>query len=151
MTIEDPLDGAIVARGRTVLGKRELDRSLLPALRYLGIPKDSVATRVHDGTFEVRIARTAAESHSPALGAAHVALRIWIGFGLAGLAAYFWLPQFMAAIFWGLGLAIGGLRLRRGLATGRSMLAARVAIGLAMISQEEKLLLPPAEPQGSAP
>jgi hypothetical protein len=150
ITIDDPLDGAIVARGRTVLKKKELDRSLLPALRYLGIPKDSVGTRVHDGAFEVRIARTVAESHRPALGAAHTTLRIWIGFGLLGLAAYFWLPPFTAAIFWGLGLALGGMNLRRGLATGRSMLAARVAIGLAMISQEEKLILPPAEPEGGA-
>lgn len=138
-----------MARGRTVLKKRELDKSLVPALRYLGIPRDSVGTRVHDGTFEVRIARTVAESHRPALGAARTALRLWIGFGLAGLAAYFWVPGFAAAILWGLGLTLGGLQLRRGLATGRSMLAARVAIGLAMISQEDKLILPPAEPQGA--
>lgn len=145
ITVDDPLDNAIVARGRTVLRKKELDKSLLPALRYLGIPREAVDSRVHDGNFEIRIARAVAEAGGPALGAARTALQIWIGAGLLGLAAYAFLPSFAAAIVWGVGLVLGGLQLRRGLATGRAMLAARLAIGLAMMSHEEKLILPPAE------
>jgi hypothetical protein len=145
ITVEDPADGAIVAHGRTVLSTQQLRKNLLPALRYLGIPKDAVAVRVHDGKFELRIAKRVAESANPVLAAGKLALQVWIGFGLLGLAAYNLVAPFVAAIVWGVGLALGGWQLRRGLATGRAMLAARLAIGLAMIAQEDKLILPPAE------
>ncbi len=145
IAVEDPADGAIVARGRTVLSNEELAKNLLPALRYLGIPKDAVVTRVHDGTFELRIAKRVAESGNPAIAAGKLALQVWVGFGLLGLAAHQMIAPFVAAIIWGVGLLLGGWQLRRGLATGRAMLAARLAIGLAMIATEEKSILPPAE------
>ena len=145
IAVEDPADGAIVARGRTVLTSKELSKNLLPALRYLGVPKDAVMTRVHDGKFELRIAKRVAESGNPAISAGKLALQVWVGFGLLGLAAHQLVAPFLAAIIWGIGLLLGGWQLRRGLATGRAMLAARLAIGLAMIAAEQKSILPPAE------
>jgi hypothetical protein len=145
IAMEDPADGAIVARGRTVLTAKELAKNLVHTLRYLGVPRDAVVTRVHDGAFELRIAKHAAESGNPVLVAGKFALQVWIGFGLLGLASYQLIAPFVAAIIWGLGLVLGGWQLRRGLATGRAMLAARLALALAMVAQEEKLILPPAE------
>jgi hypothetical protein len=155
ITVEDPYDGAIVARGRTVLKHHELLRSLRTALAYLGVSRDASSLRVHDGKFELRVARHAAERSSPVLDAGKNTLRVWIGFGVLGLVAYQVLPTFLAAFVWSAGLLIGAWQLRRGLATGRAMLAARLAIALGVLAAEEQLILPPAEddapriPEGS--
>lgn len=143
MTVDDPLDGAIVARGRTVLREAELRRSLRPALQYLGVPADAAKLRIHDGNFELRVAKHAAEASRPALDAGKQALKLWIGFGLLGLATHQLLMPAIAAVVWGLGLLLGGWQLRRGMASGRAMLAGRLAIGLGMLAQEEKIILPP--------
>ncbi|MCX4244908.1 hypothetical protein [Paraliomyxa miuraensis] len=145
MTVDDPLDGAIVARGRTVLRERELLRSLRPALQYLGVPADAVKLRIHDGSFELRVSKHAAEASRPALDAGKQALKLWLGFGLLGLAGYQLLAPFVAAIVWSAGLLLGGWQLRRGMASGRAMLAGRLAIGLGMLAQEEKIILPPVD------
>lgn len=143
MTVDDPLDGAVVARGRTVLREAELLRSLRPALQYLGVPIDAIKLRIHDGSFELRVSKHAAEASRPALDAGKQALKLWIGFGLLGLAGYQLLAPFVAALFWSVGLLLGGWQLRRGMASGRAMLAGRLAIGLGMLAQEEKIILPP--------
>ena len=57
----------------------------------------------------------------------------------------------MAAILWGVGLILGAWQLRRGLASGRAMLAARLAIALGMLAAEEQLILPPAEEGATGP
>jgi hypothetical protein len=46
---------------------------------------------------------------------------------------------------------LGAWQLRRGLATGRAMLGARVAIALGMVAQAEKLVLPPEGDAGPRP
>ena len=46
---------------------------------------------------------------------------------------------------WGIGLMLGGWQLRQGMASGRAMLAGRLAIGLGMLAQEEKIILPPVD------
>ena len=51
--------------------------------------------------------------------------------------------QPLTAIIWGLGLIAGGYVLRQGLISGRALLAARISLGLAMLAQEEQLILPP--------
>jgi len=38
---------------------------------------------------------------------------------------------------------VGGWQLRRGMASGRAMLAGRLAVGLGMLAQAEKVILPP--------
>jgi hypothetical protein len=155
LTLEDPDDRAIVLRGRTVLRDRELHQSLKPLLRFVGVAYDAVMVRVHDGRFEIRVASRAAASSSPALENARLALKLWFGFGLLGLSMLLWSPflaQPSAAVLWGVGLMLGGWQLRKGIAGGRSMLAARLAIGLAMMAKEEQLILPPAGDDGpSAP
>jgi hypothetical protein len=150
ITVDDPYDHAIVARGRTVLREDELMRSLRATFRYLGVTSDLVKLRVHDGQFELRIERRAAEASNPALDSAKLALQVWIGFGLLGVAAYNFIATFVAAIVWGVGLALGGWQLRRGLASGRAMMAARLAIALGMLAQEEQLILPPADDKTQA-
>jgi hypothetical protein len=145
ITLEDPADRSIVLRGRTVLRDRELHDSLKPLLRYVGVSYDAVRVRVQDGLFEIRVASRAAAASSPALENARVALKLWLGFGLLGLSMLLWSPflaQPGAAVLWGVGLMLGGWQLRKGIAGGRSMLAARLAIGLAMMAKEEQLILP---------
>lgn len=143
MTIEDVLDGAIVARGRTVLREAELRRSLRPALQYLGVPNEAVALRVHDGSFELRVAKHAADASRPALESGKLALQIWLASGLVGVACYSLVAPAVAGLAWSVGLLLGGWQLRRGMASGRAMLAGRLAIGLGMLAQEEKIILPP--------
>lgn len=148
MILEDEFDGAIVARGRTVLKDFELVKVLRPVLQYLGVPRDAIKLRVFDGSFELRVAKHAAEASRPSLDAGKTALQVWIGFGLLGLAAMQFLPSFVAAFIWSAGLLLGGWQLRRGLVTGRAMLSARLAVALGMLAHEEKLILPPADPGG---
>ncbi len=143
MSVEDKLDGAIVARGRTVLREEELRRSLRPPLLYLGVAMDAVKLRVHDGEFELRVAKRAAEASPPVLESGKLALRLWVGFGLLGLAAYQIILPAVGGVLWGAGLLLGAWELRRGMASGRMMLAGRLAIGLAMLAQEEQIILPP--------
>jgi len=145
MTVEDPHDGAIVARGRTVLTEPELLRSLKPPLLYLGVSLDAVKVRVHDGDFELRVAKHAAESSTPALESGKDALKVFVGFGLLGLAAYQIILPAVGGIIWGVALLLGGWLLRQGMASGRMMLSGRLAMGLGMLAQEEQIILPPAD------
>jgi hypothetical protein len=144
MTLVDPEDRSIVLRGRTVLRTDELKRSLRPLLLYVGVAQEAVQVRTHDGVFELRIAERAAARSRPALGAATLTLKLWLGFGLLGLASLHWVADWLAAIVWGMGLVLGAWQLRGGITSGRVMLAARLALGLAMLAQEQKLVLPPA-------
>jgi hypothetical protein len=142
MTLDDPADHAIVLRGRTVLREKQLGKSLKPMLRFLRLTSDTVALRVHDGSFELRVSGKAAEEAAPAMDSSKAALSVWIaaavvGYGLGQLFA----P--LSAIIWGAGLLGGALILRQGLVNGRSLLAARLTVGLAMLAQEEQSVLPP--------
>ena len=132
-----------MARGRTVLREAELRKSLRPALQYLGIAADAVALRVHDGSFELRVAKRAAEAARPAIESGKLALRTWVGTGLVGIAFHQMVAPAAAGFVWGIGLLVGGWQLRRGMASGRAMLAGRLALGLGMLAQEEKIILPP--------
>lgn len=143
ITVDDPADRAIVARGRTVLDEKELRRSLKPALRFLGIAPELVDVAVLDGRFVMRIHKKATEASKPLYEAGKLTLQLWIGFGMLGLAAMRYMPEFVTAILWGVGLMLGGWQLRRGMASGRAMLAARMAIALALMAQQEQLVLPP--------
>jgi hypothetical protein len=143
ITVDDPGDRAIVARGRTVLNEAELRRSLRPALRFLGIAPELVDVAVLDGRFVMRIHKTAAEGTKPLYEAGKLTLQLWVGFGMLGLAAMRFMPEFVTAILWGVGLMLGGWQLRRGMASGRAMIAARMAIALALMAQQEQLVLPP--------
>lgn len=145
MTLDDPADHAIVLRGRTVLRDKQLRRSLRPTLRFLSLDLDHVGLRIHDGEFELRVSGAAADRAKPALDSAKVVLKLWIGAGLLGLLANFALGwAWLAALIWGLGLLAGGWTLRQGMISGRSLLAARLTLALAMLAQEEQLILPPA-------
>ncbi|MEX1368216.1 MAG: hypothetical protein AB1Z98_34115, partial [Nannocystaceae bacterium] len=110
-----------------------------------GVTMDAVKVRVHDGDFELRVAKHAAESSQPSLESGKITLKLWFGFGLLGFACYQMIAPALAAIIWGIGLMLGGWQLRQGMASGRAMLAGRLAIGLGMLAQEEKIILPPAD------
>jgi len=149
LTEKDPADNAIVLRGRTVLKVAELERCLRPMLRFLRIGPDSVRARVFDGQFEVRIAAQAAEATESVQGAARSVLMMWIAGGLLG----WWLMatwQVATMLIWGISLLLGALMLRRSLVSGRTMLAARLAVGLGMLAHEEQLILPPGDGSGGA-
>jgi hypothetical protein len=138
----DPADGAIVLRGRTLLKSEELERSLRPMFQFLRIAADAVRTRVHDGQFEVRVAAQVAEASAPVQGAARSVLFMWLAGGLLG----WWMlsvSRVTTFLVWGITLMLGAWSLRRGLVSGRTMLAARMAVGLALLAHEEQLILPP--------
>jgi hypothetical protein len=139
----DPADGAIVLRGRTVLKAEELERSLRPMLRFLRVTPEATRVRVFDGQFELRIAAQAAEASASVQGASRTVLLMWMAGALLG---WWMLSVSRVATFlvWGLTLLIGAYSLRRGLVSGRTMLAARLAVGLGMLAHEEQLILPPA-------
>lgn len=145
----DPADGAIVLRGRTVLKAEELERSLRPMLRFLRIGPEAVRARVFDGKFELRIAAHAAEASSAVQGAARSVILMWMAGGLLG---WWMLSVSRVATFlvWGITLLVGAWSLRRGLVSGRTMLAARLAVALGMLAHEEQLILPPADGPGGA-
>lgn len=146
MTIKDR-DGALVLRGRTVLKDAQLRKSLKPTLRFLALLPDQVATRVDDGEFELRVSASAVEQSKGSTNAVNVVLKLWLGFGLLGLIAWNALHlEWLAAIVWGGALLAGAVTLQRGVVTGRSLLAARLTLALAMLAKEEKLILPPAKP-----
>ena len=128
-------------------GERHAEIALRPALAYLGVRMDSVRLRVHDAAFELRIDSKATQTSKPALGAAKQALHVWIGFGLLGFALLQVFPgwAFLASLSWGAGLLLGAWQLRRGMVSGRAMLAGQLALALAMLAQSDKLVLPPAE------
>jgi hypothetical protein len=148
MTAKDSR-GAIVLRGRTVLRDKQLRKSLRPALRFLGVSLDHVDVRVEDGEFELRVSSSAVEQAPAATGAIREVLKLWLGFGLLGLIAWraFDLP-WLATLLWGGALIAGSVVLRRGVVSGRSMLAARLTVSLALLAKEEKLILPPAKAGG---
>jgi hypothetical protein len=149
ITERDPADGAIVLRGRTILKMDELEQCLRPMLRFLRIGGDAVRMRVHDGEFEVRVAAQAAEASAPVQGAARSVLLMWVAGGLLG----WWMlgvSRLATFLVWGITLIYGAWSLRRGLVSGRTMLAARMAVGLALLAHEEQLILPPGGSSGGA-
>ncbi len=141
--VQDPYDGAIVARGRTVLREAELVRTLRPALQYLGVAREDFKVSVHDGAFELRVSKKVADASRPSLDSAKLALQLLLGFGMLGGAVHYFVAPFLAAILWGAGLLLAGWQLRRGVASGRAMLSARLALALGMLAHEQKLILPP--------
>ena len=143
----DPTDGAIVLRGRTILKTEELDRQLRPMFQFLRVAADAVRTRVHDGEFEVRVAGQVAEASAPVQGAARSVLLMWMAGGLLG----WWMlgvSRLATFLVWGVTLMFGAWSLRRGMVSGRTMLAARMAVGLALLAHEEQLILPPGGSSG---
>ncbi len=143
VVLNDPFDGALVARGRTVLKEKELFRSLRPALQYLGVRKDDYKVKVTGDVFELRVARQVAEQTAPVLDASKAALFVFVGFAAVGVLSYIYLSAALAGVLWGAGLLVGGWQLRRGIVSGRAMLGARLSVALGMLAQEEKLVLPP--------
>ena len=151
MVLDDPEDHAIVLRGRTVMREKQLVKALRPTLRFLSLSNEQIALRIHDGEFELRVAPDAADAATPALEAAKLVLKLWIGLGLVGLLAWYWFDlTWLAALLWGGALIGGGYALRQGSVSGRAMLGARLAVALAMLAKEEQLILPPSRPREPA-
>lgn len=145
----DPADGAIVLRGRTVLRTEELMQSLRPMLRFLRIAPDAVGLRVVEGEFELRVAGQVADASEPVQGAARLVLGIWVASAILGF-ALLGSSQMAALLVWGIGLLVGAHALRRGQISGRTMLAARLAVGLGILAHEEQLILPPVREGGGS-
>ncbi|PRP94168.1 hypothetical protein ENSA5_41230 [Enhygromyxa salina] len=144
MVLDDPDDRAIVLRGRTVLRENQMGKALRPTFKFLGVPNDQVALRIFDGEFELRVSQNVAEAAKPALDSARLVLKLWIGLGLVGMLAWYWFSlAWLAALLWGGALVGGGYVLRQGAVSGRALLGARLTVALAMLAQQEKLILPP--------
>lgn len=145
----DPADGAIVLRGRTVLRSEEMMRSLRPMLKFLRIAPDAVGLRVVEGEFELRVAGQAADLSEPVQGAVRMVLMIWVASALLGF-TLLGVSRVAALLVWGVGLLVGASALRRGQISGRTMLAARLAVGLGILAHEEQLILPPVREGGGS-
>ena len=145
VVVDDPSDHAVVARGRTELGQSQLEKSLYGAMKFLGVPQDGYAVTVQRGRFELRVSRAAVEALPATNTQAVDALKLFVGFGLLGVALYVMVVPWAAGIAWGLGLLLGGWQLRRGVASGRAMLAGKLAFSLATIARAEPRVLPPGQ------
>lgn len=141
--LDDPDDHAIVMRGRTTLTDKELLKCLYPTLRFLRLSKDDVVARVYDGGFELRVCARAARTAPSNIGHAKVALQLMLGGGLLGW-AFMQIAQWITALIWGAALLTAAWVLRRGLVSGRAIMGARLASSLAILAQEEGLILPEA-------
>jgi hypothetical protein len=146
--VDDPSDHSIVIRGRTVLKAAEFERALRPVLRYLQVGSDLVTLLVHDARFEVRVHARAAEAAPAAMSEAKQVLWIWLACSMVGFTALAQSMRWAAFLLWTFGLLYGGYRLRKAVVSGRAMLAGRLALSLAMMAQEEKLILPPGDTPG---
>lgn len=151
LVLDDPDDHTIVLHGRTVLHEKQMAEALHPTLRFLSLGKEQVALRIHDGEFELRVSPDAAEAATPALQAASLVLKLWIGLGAVGLLVWYWFDlTWLTAILWGGALIGGGYALRQGSVSGRAMLGARLALALGMLAQQEQLILPPKQAKAGA-
>lgn len=144
----DPLDGALVLRGRTVLTGDQLLAAMKKIFRHLHLAADGLRVRVHDGVFEVRIAESVANNTSALVDAMRRALLAFVGGGIAGLLLYSTAASF-ALVAFSLGLLVGAWILRRGLADGRVAFAVRMVEELALLADREQLILPPAKDGGA--
>lgn len=141
--LDDPEDHSIVMRGRTTLSDTQLLKCLYPTFRFLRLRKEDVVARVYDGSFELRVSSKAAQTAPSNIGHAKVALQVLLGAGLFGWAAME-IAQWVTAIIWGAGLLVAAWVLRKGLVSGRAIMGARLANSLAILAQEEGLILPEA-------
>jgi hypothetical protein len=124
----DPADGAIVLRGRTVLRRRSSSAACGRCFDSCGSGPTRCGRGCIDGEFEVRIAAQAAEASAPVQGAARSVTLDVDGGGLLG----WWMlgvSRVATFLVWGITLLLGAWSLRRGLVSGRTMLAARLAVG----------------------
>lgn len=141
--LDDPEDHSISIRGRTTLKSEELLKCLYPTMRFLRLRKEDVVARVYDGNFELRVSNKAAQTAPSNIGHAKVALQVLLGGGLLGW-AFMQFANWLTALVWGAALLTAGWILRRGLVSGRAIMGARLAKSLAILAQEEGLILPEA-------
>lgn len=142
LTVRDPVDGAIVLRGRTVLRRDQLHAAVVDAFGHLGLGR-GVAVRVHDGEFELRVAAAAIEGSAPALDVTRRALLAFVVGGLVGL---FFLrsSSALALLAFSFGLLGGAYTLRSGLHRARAAIAGRLVDELARLAHHQQLILPAA-------
>jgi hypothetical protein len=136
------VDSAIVLRGRTVLREKELLDLLEPTFRFLRLDDDAARVLVQDGAFELRIRGGVAEMASATWDSTKVAAQLQLSVIVLGLIALQWsLPFALGA--WGIGTALTFYVWRSGAVDGRSLLAARLTLALALAAKEEGVVLPP--------
>ncbi|MEZ4450835.1 MAG: hypothetical protein R3B09_15245 [Nannocystaceae bacterium] len=149
LTAKDPVDGALVLRGRTVLRDDQLLAAMKKIFRHLHLAVEGLRVRVHDGQFEIRIASSVADDTSAALAnAMRRALYIWVLAALFGALAYSIAPA-LALLVAGPGLLLGGFILRRGIEEGRVAFTLKMVDELALLADREQLILPPAKREGA--
>ena len=145
LVMQDAGDNAIVARGRTILSTEEFRLVVRPLMRFLSLADEQVALQVHDGKFEFRVFAGAAEGAQASYAGARAGMFTFVGVGVLGAIAFQTAGPWVAAIIWTIGAVISAIHVRRGVISGRAYLAGRIALGLAMIAQSEKTVLPPAD------
>lgn len=147
LAIRDPLDHAMVLRGRTVLDEAQLKPSLRRVFTHLHLGANNFSVKVVDGEFELRVADEVAQGAGSATDAMRRALFVFVVSGLAGL-FFFKTAGAASLLFWGVGLIVGSTIVRRGIAQGRVQLAARLVDELALLAHHEQLILPPVADAG---
>ncbi len=144
LQIRDPLDHALVLRGRTVLGETQLKPALRRIFTHLSLGARNFSLRVDDGEFELRVADQVARSGGSATEAMRRTLLVFVVSGFVGL-LFLKSASFISLLIWSAGLLGGASLLRRGVKDGRIQLAARLVDELAKLAEREQLILPPSE------
>ncbi len=144
LAIRDPLDHAMVLRGRTVLDESQLKPSMRRIFAHLRLGANNFSVKVVDGEFELRVADEVAQGAGSATDAMRKGLLVFVISGLAGL-LFFKTAGAASLLFWGVGLLVGSSIVRRGIKKGRIQLAARLVEELALLAHHEQLILPPAK------
>ncbi len=148
LAIRDPLDHAMVLRGRTVLDEVQLKPSIRRIFAHLRLGANNFSIKVVDGEFELRVADEVAQGAGSATDAMRKALLVFVVSGLAGL-LFFKTAGAASLLFWGVGLLVGSSIVRSGIKKGRIQLAARLVEELALLAHHEQLILPPAKASGA--
>ncbi|MEZ4384838.1 MAG: hypothetical protein R3A79_26140 [Nannocystaceae bacterium] len=142
LVIRDPLDHAIVLRGRTILAEAQLRPKIRRILGHLQIPGEAYSVRVDDGDFELRISARVADAAGSSIDSMYRGLAVFLVSGLAGLFFLNSTPA-LTLLSWSVGLLYGASVLRRGIKQGRIRVAAHVVSELAKLAHSEQLILPP--------
>ena len=150
LQISDPLDRAMVLRGRTVLDEKQLKPAIRRIFTHLSLGARNFSLRVDNGEFELRIADQVAHGSGDATQAMRRTLLVFAISGLIGL-FFLKIASFVSLLVWSAGLLGGASLLRRGIKDGRVRLAARLVDELAKLAEREQLILPPSQPATATP
>lgn len=145
LTLQDPLDGSIVLRGRTVLQAEQLKRELAAYFHFYHISPHAVRILVSDGNFELRMAPQMIYTSAVMRWAGFKTMAVWTTIAIMGwLFSSTIVGSWLSPLLWLLGGLMGAWILGRGIQQARPLLANQLTTSLARCAHHQQLILPPA-------